>query len=157
MTVDEIRTLVTYERRADADVLASLRALGAVAPPRAVAVLAHVVGSQRLWLARIEGEPSPLAIWPALDLDGVARELAGLALPWDHLLGRLDEGEFARAVAYTTSRGERFTNRVDDILRHVFLHSSYHRGQIASTVREAGGQPAGTDYIAFIRGAPIAS
>jgi uncharacterized damage-inducible protein DinB len=39
----------------------------------------------------------------------------------------------------------------------MFLHSSCHRGQIASAVRDAVGQPAQTEYIAFIRGGPIAS
>jgi len=31
------------------------------------------------------------------------------------------------------------------------MHSTYHRGQIASAVREAGGAPAYTDYIHAVR------
>ena len=38
-----------------------------------------------------------------------------------------------------------------DILSHVVLHASYHRGQIASAMREAGGTPAYTDFIHAVR------
>jgi uncharacterized damage-inducible protein DinB len=54
-------------------------------------------------------------------------------------------------VAYRTSRGEPFTTRLEDILAHVVLHGAHHRGQIALRVREAGGDPAGTDYITYVR------
>jgi uncharacterized damage-inducible protein DinB len=40
---------------------------------------------------------------------------------------------------------------VEDILTHVLLHSAYHRGQIASQTRAAGGTPAYTDFIHAVR------
>jgi uncharacterized damage-inducible protein DinB len=40
---------------------------------------------------------------------------------------------------------------VEEILTHVVIHSAYHRGQIASDVRAAGGVPAYTDYIHAVR------
>jgi uncharacterized damage-inducible protein DinB len=46
---------------------------------------------------------------------------------------------------------------VDDILLHVALHGSYHRGQVALLVREAANKPAPTDYIGFVRGVPAAT
>jgi uncharacterized damage-inducible protein DinB len=36
----------------------------------------------------------------------------------------------------------------------VALHGSYHRGQIALLMRQGGGAPAATDYIAFVRDMP---
>ena len=151
MTIDDVRRLVVYDHLANDKALESLRPLGDALPPRALATMAHIIGAVRLWLARIEGEPSPLAVWPALDLDGCARELDALDRPWDHLLAHLDAIELAREVRYTNSQGQAFTNRVDDILQHVFLHSAHHRGQIATAVREAGGTPAYTDFIAMVR------
>jgi uncharacterized damage-inducible protein DinB len=154
MTPDDIRRLVAYDRLGNDLTLASLATsftATSPAPERAVAVMAHIIGAERLWLARIEGEPSPLAVWPALDLDGSRRELEALDLPWAHLLGQLDPATLAREVHYTNSRGDTFTNRVDDILQHVVLHSAHHRGQIAAAVRAAGGTPAYTDYIHIVR------
>ena len=39
----------------------------------------------------------------------------------------------------------------------LLLHGAYHRGQIALLLREGGAEPAPTDYIAFVRGAPAAT
>jgi uncharacterized damage-inducible protein DinB len=152
MTPADIRRLVAFDHLANDQCLASLLALGeAGPPPRAVAIMAHIIGAERLWLARIESEPSPLAVWPSLDLDGCGRELEALDLPWEHLLAHLTDALMARATPYTNSKGEAFTNRVDDMLQHVFLHSAHHRGQVASAVRAAGGSPAYTDFIHIVR------
>ena len=55
------------------------------------------------------------------------------------------------SVRYRNSRGEEFHTPVGDLLTHVLMHGAYHRGQIAASVRRAGGEPAATDYIAFTR------
>jgi uncharacterized damage-inducible protein DinB len=62
-----------------------------------------------------------------------------------------DPETLAREIDYRNSTGTQFRNTVSDILTHVVLHGSYHRGQIARLTREAGGTPAVTDYIAFVR------
>jgi uncharacterized damage-inducible protein DinB len=54
-------------------------------------------------------------------------------------------------IAYKNSKGEPWTSRVQDILTHVFFHSAYHRGQIASEMRRAGYAPAYTDFIHGVR------
>jgi uncharacterized damage-inducible protein DinB len=153
MTADDIRALVTYDRWANAETLGSLRAsegAGVTLPPRAIATMAHIIGAERLWLARIAGEPSPLPVWPELDLTGCTRELTALAAPWDELLHGT-AFDLDRDVRYTNSRGMGFTNTVGEILTHVTLHSAHHRGQVAVAVRQAGGTPAYTDYIHYVR------
>lgn len=148
---DDARALAAYGRWANAQTLASLRAMESAPPPaRAVAVMAHIVGAERQWLARMAGEPSPLAIWPDLDLTGCARELTALAAPWDELL-LADPLDLGRVVRYTNSQGTAFATSVADILTHVSHHSAYHRGQIATMIRQAGGTPASTDYIVYVR------
>jgi len=54
-------------------------------------------------------------------------------------------------ITYRNSKGTEFSNSVHDTLTHVSLHGSYHRGQIAQTIRGAGHEPANTDFIAFVR------
>ena len=56
-------------------------------------------------------------------------------------------GSLAEAVGYRNSQGEYWTSTVGDILTHVALHGAYHRAQIATAIREAGGTPAYTDFI----------
>ena len=61
----------------------------------------------------------------------------------------LTESELRRVASYTNTQGQPHEGVVADVLTHVVNHASYHRGQIAVLVREAGGRPAVTDFIFF--------
>jgi uncharacterized damage-inducible protein DinB len=112
--------------------------------------MAHIVGAEWLWLARLRGEPSSLPVWPELDLETCGRRLAELSHQWpeylDNHLGALNQ-----PISYTNSKGEAWTSTIEEILTHVPIHSAYHRGQIASDLRESGMDPAYTDYIHAVR------
>jgi uncharacterized damage-inducible protein DinB len=138
---------------ADRRALAMLRAT----PDRdAVRRLAHLLAAEEVWLARLEGRTPTQPVWPDLDLDACAALADANRARWASYLAALTPESLAREVAYTNSAGEPFRSRLDDILLHVLLHGQYHRGQVALLVRAAGGEPQGTDYIAFARGAPAA-
>jgi uncharacterized damage-inducible protein DinB len=113
--------------------------------------MAHIVASERLWLARLQEEPSAMPVWPDLDLEACASELTELQGEWMQYLASLDEHGLGDGVAYRNSKGEFWTSTVGDILTHVVLHASYHRGQVASAIRNAGGTPAYTDFIHAVR------
>jgi uncharacterized damage-inducible protein DinB len=72
-------------------------------------------------------------------------------------VSRLTSGDLRRTVHYRNSAGDEFDNAIEDILVHVAMHGSYHRGQVTMLVRDAGAEPQPTDYIAFVRGAPAAT
>lgn len=155
MSTGALDRLLDHLRWADEAVVAALRA----APEHAGALelLSHVVGAEETWLARLEGREPRAAVWPRLTL-GETAELArtvhaGLA-DW---IARTDAAALERDVAYTNSAGQPFTTRALDIVTHVMLHGSYHRGQIAMLLRQSGARPVPTDYIAFVRGAPAAT
>ncbi len=130
----------------------ALRALQAAtsAPGRAVDVMAHILGAECEWLRRLGQGAPDLRVWPALALTDCVRFLPALADAWSTLLGG-PAGGLERTVHYTNSKGERWSNTVVDILTHVTLHSSYHRGQIATLLGRAGEPVAYTDYIEFVR------
>ncbi len=140
---------------ADDAVLASLRSSPG-SDTRSLTLYAHVVAAEAVWLARIAGRTPDVAVWPTLTLD----EAAALARRnSDELARMLDSSsadDLARDIEYRNSAGAQFRSTVEDILLHVALHGSYHRGQISLLVRGGGGDPSPTDYIAFVRGAPAA-
>jgi uncharacterized damage-inducible protein DinB len=119
--------------------------------------LAHVVGTEHVWLARLEGRPATVAVWPKLSVDEcetLAREtLAGFRA----FVEREDDTTLERTVHYRNSAGAEFDTKVSDILLHVALHGSYHRGKVAAALRASGAEPAPTDYVAFVRGVPAAT
>ncbi len=70
---------------------------------------------------------------------------------WRSYLGGLSDGDLSSYCNYANSKGEAWKNSMTDILTHVGLHSSYHRGQIALEIRRSGSDPAYTDYIHAMR------
>lgn len=148
--------LVDHLEWADRRVLDSLRAMPH-ADARALELYAHVVGAEHVWLRRMGEQPAQVAVWPALSLE----EAAGLAAENVHALRALVEShsieQLQRSVPYRNSAGVAFESTLEDMLLQVVLHGCYHRGQIALLVRGAGAEPAPTDYIAFVRGAPAAT
>jgi uncharacterized damage-inducible protein DinB len=150
-----IQTLAGHLEWADAAVLDALRnAPGS--DPRALVIYSHVLGAEAVWLARIAGRPADVAVWPTLSLDDAAELAARNARELHALLSSLSEEELERAIDYRNSAGRDFRSTIADILLHVALHGSYHRGQIALVIRGGGGEPASTDYIGFVRGVPAA-
>jgi uncharacterized damage-inducible protein DinB len=119
--------------------------------------LAHVLGVEHVWLARLEGRPATVAVWPTLSVDeceALARETqAG----FHAFVDRHDDTTLERTVHYRNTAGAEFDSKVSDILLHVALHGSYHRGKVAAALRASAAEPAATDYIAFVRGVPAAT
>lgn len=136
--------------------------------PQVMRILSHLVAAERVWLLRLRGEDAARqAIWPELSLDEIQRLAAENAAGYARLLAEIDDERLASRTTYANSAGVVFETVVSDILTHVALHGSYHRGQLASLVRAAGAEPVNTDFITFVReedgvasapvaGAPIA-
>jgi uncharacterized damage-inducible protein DinB len=155
---EEMRTLFSHLFWADARAIDGLRT-AAGATTQAGELLAHIIGAEAVWLARIEGRKPELAVWPALTLEECEADSRRVRAGYEELLGRIerDPAELLRMVHYRNSAGLEFDSSVADILRHVALHGAYHRGQIALLVRMSGTAPQATDYIAWSRGAPAAT
>ncbi len=129
----------------------------ATAPAHCLELLAHVLGAELIWLDRIESERQSVPVWPNGDLASCRRLAELSAGRWARLLAALEPTDLGRDVAYRNSAGHDFRSTVEEILIHVALHGTYHRGQIATRMRAAGLDPGPTDYIAFTRGAPAAT
>ncbi len=147
-----------FEHMYWADDLA-LRAIRAAGPEAVTsrAVFAHILGAEHVWLARLEGRPATVAVWPELSVDDCDRLASQLQQSYRQFLERLDDTALSSIVHYRNSAGTAFDSRIDDILMHVAVHGAYHRGQVALSLRQEGAGPNPTDYIAFIRGAPTAT
>jgi uncharacterized damage-inducible protein DinB len=142
-----LRRLLQYDAWANGETVESLRGWP---PERSLRWMAHIVGAEYLWLARLKRESAPLAVWPELGIDACREEVAALARLWPEFLDA-HRNSLDDTVSYTNTKGEAWTNTVEEILTHVPVHSAYHRGQIASDVRGAGMAPALTDYIHAVR------
>ncbi len=142
----QLRNLLRYDVWANRE---TLRSLKESAPPKSLRWLAHIISAEYLWMARLRRRPETVPVWPELDLDACGERLDELSRLWPEYLDAPES--LTVKIPYTNSKGEVWTNTVEDILTHVVIHSAYHRGQIASDVRAIGGVPAYTDYIHAVR------
>lgn len=147
MNVEFYRDFFSYDHWCNRRVLESIAATAANERP--LRFLAHIVGAQDVWMARLIGVDGPAGSWPELTLDECAARVEELGRIWsEYLTDRLD---LSRVVEYRTFAGVPCITAVGDILTHVNNHSTYHRGQIATAVKELGGTPAATDFVAYVR------
>jgi uncharacterized damage-inducible protein DinB len=150
MDLRYINRLFSYNDWANREVTRALNNLKEP-PSRSVQRLAHIVSAERLWLERLTRKKQTNPVWPEFGLKQCEEEIVELAKLWKDYLTSIGEDDLIRLVTYKNSKGEDWTSQTQDVLLHVILHSAYHRGQIASDMREAGFPPAYTDFIHAVR------
>jgi uncharacterized damage-inducible protein DinB len=153
---DHLHRLVAHMRWADSRVLEALRSTPAL-DPKTLELYAHVLGAEHVWLARLGGRLPTIAVWPSLSLAECAALASETHAGYSTLLDALSPEDLGRSVSYRNSAGAQFTSTIEDMVLHVAMHGSYHRGQIAAALRRQNATPLPTDYIAFVRGAPAAT
>lgn len=146
---DYLRRQFAYDAWANHEVLGAIRTGGSDA--RSVQLMCHILAAERVWLERLKQQPQSVPVWPDPDLGQCEAEASDLARLWFEYLDLITAGDVAQTVSYKNSKGEEWTNTIVDILTHVLMHSAYHRGQIASHMRQIGLTPAYTDFIHGIR------
>ena len=146
-----LRNLFDYDYWANLKTIESLAAVpeGVERPRKFVG---HVIGAQRAWLARFS-DPNPPAVqpWPVLSLEECSAAIDEMRGQWLALFEGLGPDGLERDLPYRNMKGQEFRTPIRDILTQLTLHGAYHRGQVALAIREAGGKPAATDYILFVR------
>ena len=136
-----------FDGWANQETLRSLETLTSP-PERAVALVAHIAATERVWLERALSLPQSVAVWPQWSLSETAKQFSDVLGEWTRLIATDD---LSREFAYTNTKGQEFRSRLSDVVLHVAFHGVYHRGQIAVLVRQQGGEPAYTDFIQGVR------
>jgi uncharacterized damage-inducible protein DinB len=115
--------------------------------------LAHIYGAEWLWLERWYGRvPNALpsaADFP--DLSSIRSRWTDLETNLNAFISSLTSSELERIIKYKNTQGVPFEGPLWPMLQHVVNHSSYHRGQVATLLRQLGTKAVSTDLIAFHR------
>ncbi len=54
-------------------------------------------------------------------------------------------------ISYRGVDGQVFAHTLADLIRHVVNHSTYHRGQLVTMLRQLGHTPPSTDFTRYLR------
>ncbi|MGQ0560981.1 MAG: DinB family protein [Gemmatimonadota bacterium] len=111
--------------------------------------LIHIVGADWVWLTRWQGSsPSALpSTKESLSHDDLVRWWHDIDAERDAFLRGLTPDALDRVVAYRNFAGVDFGFPLWQMLRHLVNHSSYHRGQVTTMLKQLGHKPVSTDMI----------
>ncbi|WGF87151.1 DinB family protein [Marinivivus vitaminiproducens] len=119
--------------------------------------LNHILVADRIWLRRITGD-GPIVtaldaiLYDTLDELALARRAEdGRILA---LADRLSAPALAGPLTYANTAGTPFTQRLSDVLMHLFNHQTHHRGQVHALLTGFGREVPTLDLIAFLRDRP---
>ena len=161
MNVAGVKELFDYNRWANRRIF---EALGALLPDQYFqdlkssfgsihGTLSHIVWAEQLWLHRWLGKPAP-AVPQGKDLAGLPDARAR----WNAIDGErtafLDgftDQRLADTVTIQPTSGGAYSHSYKEMFLHTVDHSSYHRGQIVTMLRQLGVKPPSTGLIGFYR------
>jgi uncharacterized damage-inducible protein DinB len=114
----------------------------------------HIVGAEKVWYDRLMKVENP--VWLPFTFKGGKAETLDT---WNHSSGlliqyveQLTDENLSDMIAYKRINGEAFSQPVFEILSHVFNHSTYHRGQLVTLLRQVGFKDvASTDQLLYFR------
>ena len=161
MTVAEVHELFAYNAWANRRIF---RALGGLADEQYLrdlqsshggihGTLCHIVWAEQLWLNRWTGTPKP-AVHQGKDL----ATLEAAVGRWEEIereraafLEGIADRRLEETVVVQPSTGGAFSHTFREMFRHAVDHSSYHRGQLVTMLRQLGATPPNTGLIVFYR------
>lgn len=163
MTREYVRTLYAYNRWANHRVLESVDVLSPEEFNRDLEssfrsirdTLAHILISEWLWLTRWHGSSPSRVDLPDFDefasLEKMRERWGDVEAEYELFIDTLTEAQLQNDLSYKNTRGEPFSHPLWQQMCHVPNHSSYHRGQVTTMLRQLGKTPTNTDFIVFLR------
>jgi len=159
VNIHEIRTLFAFNRWANDRILDAVRPLNINEFTRDLrtshvsvrGTLVHMLWSEWVWFRRWEGE-SPLILFSDddyEDVEAIASQWSDLDAERERFLAALDDNGLGRVFGYENRQGEHWEYPLVSSMQHVVNHSSYHRGQIVTLLRQLGKTPPTTDFLVF--------
>lgn len=112
--------------------------------------LSHIAFAEWLWLARWKGASPSSA--PVLEsLEELRASLRATADERRAFLATLADEAVSSPFSYRSTEGDPFTAVLGDTLIHCANHSTYHRGQLVTMLRQVGAIPPAMDFMPFTR------
>lgn len=114
---------------------------------KTVSLINHTLNAQQIWNSRILGEKS-FEVWqinPFEDLEEINHHNLKKSIDI------IQKSDLDKKIQYQNSKGTKFENSIFEMLFHAINHSTYHRGQINSLLKQNGIDPLLTDYIFYKR------
>jgi len=116
--------------------------------------LLHMLNAESIWWQRMKLLERIQV--PQNDFKGDTQELATTLLnqsrQWEEWVRNASDHSLDHVFQYTNTKREQFKQPIFQMLLHVFNHSTYHRGQLVTILRQLGVEKIpSTDFINWSR------
>jgi uncharacterized damage-inducible protein DinB len=115
--------------------------------------LVHILSAEWIWLTRWQGA-SPTGIpdsWKLTTHEAIRKQWLEVERDQSAFVSGLTNDSLNRVISYRNTAGQPFANPLWQMMRHVVNHSSYHRGQVTTMLRQLDAEAVATDLILFYR------
>lgn len=149
-SIEMLRQFNTYNTWSNERVLASLKDSE---DEHGVRYFSHILIAENTWLWRLQTnlDNTGFDFWQNMTIEDCEKLLRENEATFNAFLKGLTEEGLEMTATYKNSQGVMYTNTYREIFTHIFFHSAYHRGQIATSTRANADVPAYTDFIGFLR------
>ena len=113
--------------------------------------ITHMYGAERVWLSRWTGKGPNAMPEGILARTGLHERWTVLHREMMEYGESLTDEKLLLSFAYRDLKGNPYAQPLWQQLQHVANHSTYHRGQITTMLRQLGMTPVPTDLIAYYR------
>ena len=111
----------------------------------------HIVSAQWIWISRWKGEV-PKGMWIATDFPtqaSIREKSEALAKDLAAFVADQSEESLAKPLTYKNLKGDSFSYPLGQLMLHMVNHSTYHRGQVTTLIRQLGAQPLSSDLVVY--------
>lgn len=164
MTLQEITQLVAFNRWANERFFEALNKLPAEQYGRDLhsshggihGTFVHIIAAEKGWLCRWLRQPetTTAAVSRIHSLEELQAYWEGVCAEVSQFIATLDERKLQKTLTTSTQTGT-YTSPYWQMIQHVVDHSSYHRGQIVTMLRQLGATPPSTGLLRFYRNAAV--
>lgn len=113
--------------------------------------LTHIVWAEWVWLQRWRGT-SPQTVFQATDFllpDALRAGWLEVEVEQRAFLEAVTAERLLSVVQYVSLQGQTWEYPLWRQMYHLVNHSSYHRGQVTTMLRQLGARPVPTDFLVF--------
>jgi uncharacterized damage-inducible protein DinB len=121
--------------------------------PTVFETVEHIWQAEQVWMQRILGiAPNNKPEFPSKNIKALLDSLMQIDNQWKDFLVNTTEEKLQEMVNYHSWQGLPFSTPTWQIVQHVFNHTTFHRGQLITMLRQLGiTSLTSTDFITYTR------
>lgn len=159
MDLERVRALYDFNRWANGRMLGTAEKLSPEqltkdlknSFPSVRDTLVHIMAAEWIWLERWRGN-SPKTLLDVSEFPTVSTirtRWSEIERQQEEFIAGLTEDSLKRVVSYINLKGDPYEYPLWQMLQHLVNHSTYHRGQVTTMLRQLGTQAVATDFLVY--------